>query len=266
MKTTYKYIGGGTTILTLSALLIWIFINPNFKVEYDKNIACYGLCEFSKDSDCIAGFNITANKTYTIKIGTLLGNDKIFSYDIEKKENGIYKKVDISKGLTFKANKKNEFILRICKNNTQDTAFVNIGFINFTFLNFKDIDIEEECRQYEYREMIIKDFNITNKLCIDPFNLTCFSTIKTSQRQEEVNLNKTICERIGYNIRGNKIYYKKYGYNCNLDNNIIVCDSKFDGNGDGICKSGESCIFINITDLTMNAKIDSKKLGGIKIE
>lgn len=35
---------------------------------------------------------------------------------------------------------------------------------------------------------------------------------------------------------------------CSIENEIVTCDSRLDGNGDGICQSGETCIKAYVTE------------------
>jgi hypothetical protein len=84
--------------------------------------------------------------------------------------------------------------------------------------------------------------NITNETC-DP-SITeeiyqCYTGIQ--------NIDRTVteCKTVGLKIN-NKIQLDIRDYACSTQNDTgtvtVVCDSKYDGNGDGICTSGESCM------------------------
>lgn len=63
---------------------------------------------------------------------------------------------------------------------------------------------------------------------------------------------KTICKQdtstldIESKEKTISINYGLQGFNCVNSENKIICDSKNDGNGDGICQSGESCATFDI--------------------
>ena len=91
--------------------------------------------------------------------------------------------------------------------------------------------------------------------------------------EQVVQKSKTTCDKKSYeiDIAGSikKIDFDKAGYYCSLDGNIITCDSVHDGNGDGICKSGETCIKFEITSggiNTIQKRIDSIALKDIEVE
>jgi hypothetical protein len=95
----------------------------------------------------------------------------------------------------------------------------------------------------------------------EPINITCetknisydYQCITDYQESEKI---KEICKTKSYVIK-NKYKLDVDGYTCqtNKDNGNIVtmiCDSIYDGNGDGICTSGESCIKYVISNNTFN--------------
>ena len=91
--------------------------------------------------------------------------------------------------------------------------------------------------------------------------------------EKVVQKSKTICNKKGYTIdvagSKKKIDFDKAGYYCSLEGNIITCDSVHDGNGDGKCKSGETCIKFEITKKginTISKRIDSVALKDIEVE
>lgn len=64
---------------------------------------------------------------------------------------------------------------------------------------------------------------------------------------EKVPVTKNSCITTGYIInQDTKI--TTTDYICSIISNDLVCDSKYDGNGDGICQSGETCLKYVIID------------------
>ena len=91
--------------------------------------------------------------------------------------------------------------------------------------------------------------------------------------EQTIQKNRTVCDKTGYSVdiagSAKKIDFEKAGYYCSLDGNIITCDSVYDGDGDGKCKSGETCIKFQITSKgisTVQKRIDSAALKDIGIE
>ena len=72
---------------------------------------------------------------------------------------------------------------------------------------------------------------------------------QTLQQRGETSIqrSKQICERdishlnIDIEFSSIRINYGEQGFSCSNTEDTIICDSKKDGNGDGICQSGESC-------------------------
>lgn len=110
------------------------------------------------------------------------------------------------------------------------------------------------------------------------YDFTCTIGTESYQSYEKVSektvqKSKTTCNKRGYTIdiagSNKKIDFAKAGYYCSLDGNILTCDSVHDGNGDGICKSGETCIKFEITSKginTISKRIDSVALKDIEVE
>lgn len=110
------------------------------------------------------------------------------------------------------------------------------------------------------------------------YNVTCAIGTESYQSYEKVSeqivqKNKTACDKRAYTIdiagSTKKINFANAGYYCSLDANIVTCDSIYDGNGDGKCKSGETCIKFEITGSGVNTtlrRIDSVALKEIGIE
>ena len=70
------------------------------------------------------------------------------------------------------------------------------------------------------------------------------------------NISKEVCpEEII--LEDEHINYVDKGYNCEVSENETVCDSFKDGNGDGICQSGETCVTIKNNKITyLNGESD----------
>ena len=110
------------------------------------------------------------------------------------------------------------------------------------------------------------------------YNVTCAIGTESYQSYEKVSeqvvqKNKTICNKRAYTIdiadSTKNINFSKAGYYCSLEGNIVTCDSVHDGNGDGKCKSGETCIKFEITSQginTLQKRIDSVALKDIEVE
>lgn len=81
-----------------------------------------------------------------------------------------------------------------------------------------------------------------------------------------IQLNKTTCETVGYEINNiTNISFKDFGA-CNYKltgkpSIIVVCDSKYDGNGDGVCHSGESCIRYIISESKVKIEYRNSELN-----
>ncbi len=61
-------------------------------------------------------------------------------------------------------------------------------------------------------------------------------------------------------------YYGNGEWVCKTTKEEIVCDSVYDGNGDGICQSGESCIIKNLITKEIIRKIDTPRLRKNAVE
>jgi hypothetical protein len=87
----------------------------------------------------------------------------------------------------------------------------------------------------------------------DELNTSCHNAAENySCYTNSINIEKTAkkCNTKGYKI--SKYNFSTEEYSCSIDttdkdSTVMVCDSKYDGNGDGICTSGESCMKYVIT-------------------
>lgn len=105
----------------------------------------------------------------------------------------------------------------------------------------------------------------TTTICDDPpINKSCHEETEYYEYQCQTGTNKIphservctpkafeITKELGATVtEKGRINFKEWGkcsYEAGEDNIIIICDSKHDGNNDGICQSGESCVKFVIT-------------------
>jgi len=114
------------------------------------------------------------------------------------------------------------------------------GSTVITTIDGKNVTIQQyqECKNVSYQ---IWELNKTGKIFVKEnntwYNATNFISV-IKYRLECKNIQK-------FNITiGNKtedVDFRSFG-NCKIDKECIICDSNVDGNADGICQSGESCI------------------------
>lgn len=106
-------------------------------------------------------------------------------------------------------------------------------------------------------EQTVRDtctINVTKKICTDePVNQTCTDDIKSVSYL--CNPHDTIISRTEEHCRtsaivvNNAIRINVEDYVCTTQEDAqitVLCDSRFDGNGDGTCTSGESCLRFTI--------------------
>ncbi len=102
-------------------------------------------------------------------------------------------------------------------------------------------------------------------VCDDPpINKSCHEEIKYHEYQCRTGTNiiphsEKICTQKAFEItkeaadvvtEKGRINFKEWGkcfYEKQEDGIIVICDSKYDGNNDGICQSGESCVKFIVT-------------------
>ncbi len=116
---------------------------------------------------------------------------------------------------------------------------------------------------YSYNETVCSD---------PPANTSCTTTEKSYDYQcktgtQTVQKSKQVCndKELQFSIdkqttiEDYKINYGDWGkcsYSKENNNLVVICDSKFDGNNDGICQSGESCVKfeVNKNSITRSMK------------
>ena len=231
-STQTKYIGATTFILSISLLLSWFVSRPDFKNNFSPNITCMGDCINPSDSDCIGYFNITSlsKRFYTRNKGDLnipfTEPEKVKSFQVYRAD------------LRFRTDNLNRFKpINISKGFTLQVNQTNEFRINLCKNNPED-DI---------------------KWGIDGFGIeedSIFFGIEKAERFDNC------CFR----IKGKIINYSKYNFKCNQNGSILECDSCYDGNCNGVCTSGESCIKIDIKDFSIKSRLDTKSMKVIEIE
>ena len=116
--------------------------------------------------------------------------------------------------------------------------------------------------------MGLKTIYQNETICSDePINKSCSKHEVTYNQKIVIGgytdlVNTTNCVTTGYNLSGKMIDFENTNYTCGLTQREITCDSKYDGDGDGVCESGESCTRININDSSIKSRLD----GGVKEE
>lgn len=175
--------------------------------------------------------------------------------------------------VAWRKGKTYETRIRAIKGNSTDNIYWSLGDFDPIWYGINVLTIEKCNTNQE-----IVDIEILRK-CSDKINIDLIDNItKTNITIIHISnyscvtgyfkdyRNQTICKDIGHQVEDTKIYWGKLGYKCNLENLVLSCDSVYDGNGNGICTSGESCIEINIKDLSKKERLDTKSLKKIKYE
>ena len=116
----------------------------------------------------------------------------------------------------------------------------------------------QSCHATSWDEVVreYKNCTITTPLttCSDaPLNKTCTTIDVTRQGlcdngTRTVSRERTECTATGYRATSG-VVLDTTGYACTVSGNgkaYVTCDSIYDGNGDGVCTSGESCVQFGI--------------------
>lgn len=83
---------------------------------------------------------------------------------------------------------------------------------------------------------------------------------------KDIEVQKCV-EEIGLDIDGSKLDFKLCNMKCLQNDNLITCDSRRDGDGNGVLQSGESGFVINLDNndwKIVNIKLDSKEYVKLK--
>ena len=144
-----------------------------------------------------------------------------------------------------------------------------------------DIELEEveDCEMLHWTETEPVYGTCTNSydtiICDDePFNTSCYPGEETYEYkcktgEKEIQKSKEICKdtEMKVTLFETEEYSLEYGewgkcsYTTESETLVITCDSKYDGNNDGICHPGESCIQFRVTGdkiqrLEKNSRLD----------
>ena len=137
--------------------------------------------------------------------------------------------------------------------------------------NPKNINVKKEC--FVVSTSIIKSV----KTCIvnEPYieldkktnkNITKYREIEVPCDTTEIDYqNRTECKNTGYIVNDKEINYEQQGYECSRNGNTLTCDSVYDGNGDGTCDTGETCAQVDMNDLSIISRLDSKSIKELKV-
>lgn len=251
---------------------------------------------------CEAYFNFTANEDvfwYPTDYDPY-GRDTPYNFDpsvkewvFERKWGDGWRKIDLTKPCTgtwcggkkdrsmnvysvaWRNNKSYETRIRAIKQNKNDNIVWSFGDEPIWY-GIK-VTYEQECYKNkeikEGRQEIVQQLNSTQTKCKDePLNLTCSEDIVQSNYSSYSSynevINTTLCKDVAAELDGEygKVKFDYGNYNCKLDKFNFICDNKDDGNGDGICDSGESCINISIVNLRYISKLDVKSFKEIQIK
>ncbi len=117
------------------------------------------------------------------------------------------------------------------------------------------VSVIEDCEDHTVEKTeIIKGIcsdDIPVLVCDDePANTSCHTDHVTNERDcvkgmKTSTVTEKRCETKGYVIDNKiKIIVKDYGCSFSEEKEgiVVICDSRYDGNGNGICTSGESCV------------------------
>lgn len=278
-----KFIGTATT-LTLTAILIWISFNQNFKLEASGDITCLGTPEYSelfKDyiSDCQVFWNVTSIN-YTYYFRNKKGIELSFVPEVKDykwyAKDGRYKSgwrpLDKSGNFTFRKGIKYQFMAFIFKEPEQTIKWsitaaevsrdpILFG-VNFTILkNCLTTIITTEKTTY-----VKENVYLNQTYCIDyPLNLSCTKIPAYNFTREVIGSkyidyqNITDCEPYGVQVNEKKILWKKYGYKtCSRDKSIVCCEAEHQSDGNGICEQGEGYVQFDLKTLSFGKNTISK--------
>ena len=280
MKQATKYLTGG--IGGLIGLVVFFYFSSHFSAQLEGDVICAGtygnICEWHYN---VTLNSSVYNPFYIYNKGV----DLNFVPEMKKvwhcKKDGRYKNTDRLEhpcgagwrefNWSTPLTKKYAYIEKFVKGNKHEYKIAALKFnpsdeIKFggritgnefdpkflaDFIVIKDCKTTTEIitRQIEETEII---FNQNSTFCSDfPINKTCkqVSLGNSTHRFSIGNyldfINITICEDIGYSFNNKKFYWKDDWKKCVVLNNQIMCEVFHQSNADGVCQSGEGCVYIN---------------------
>ena len=110
-------------------------------------------------------------------------------------------------------------------------------------------DVIEEIPSYG---LIWSEENQTNEMGVtgtEEYQVYLQTGTKEIQKSKKVCIEDTSHLTINTGFKSLPIDYSKFNFYCSNTESKIICDSKDDGNGDGICQSGESCAVFEIGEV-----------------
>lgn len=135
---------------------------------------------------------------------------------------------------------------------TEDISLEEIKDCETVYWNETE-NVYGTCTSY-YNTTVCTDPPLNTSCYIEEksYDYRCKTGEKTIQKSREECMDKEMQVTIDKLTKAEK-YKLEYGewgkcsYSTEGETLVITCDSKYDGNNDGICKSGESCIQFRIT-------------------
>ena len=125
-----------------------------------------------------------------------------------------------------------------------------------TKINYKPV--YGKCQVPYYSYIYINNVSGKNERRTEMINSDCVVSTVPEPIKE--------CEVIGYNYSGKILDFSDSDFKCGLNGAIIFCDSIYDGNGNGICVSGESCMKIDTNTFLIDSRLDRRGFKQIKIK
>ncbi len=168
------------------------------------------------------------------------------NWDTAEKAPGVYLvKVDFQGDANYQASSDADQITVLAPNATTNETSDDIKKI-------------EQCEDVPYTdvESVFEPCTIqrTNTVCDAEMNKTCHTETVDSTEQcftgkKTVQKTNRVCTTVGYVIFGKEI--RTEGYVCSIEEKgnkvTLICDSRYDGDGNGACSPGESCMRFVVT-------------------
>lgn len=248
-----------------------VITEPNLKVDImvpttkqyaEVDHEEYGYLRNVKDGDCIIKRRTQAND----RASRIILHGQKFAFDTIKwsfiAKDPLMENIDIDP-LWLPITKKLDGLYE-CINRTTITRQTIWELVNWTYLK----PVYGTC-QHATNPLSCLNTSGPNTDCENResvFNFTCVKTytnvtdeINKSVVQELNDTGFVDCKLIGYRVKNREIDLRNKDYSCtpSQNNTVLICDSKIDGNGDGICQSGESCSLIDVRTLKIEYNYDN---------
>lgn len=225
MVSQTKYIGIGTTILSITLLLSWFAMRDDFRVELGPNISCMGECIEPTNSDCVEYFNITSleRKFYIKNKGSLdipfTNPEKVQSFQVYRADKRFrsdnpnrWKPFNFSENFILDVNVTNEFQVRLCKKKPSDDikwGIEGFGIIEDPIFRGINVSYQEACTSH--LEVRYNKTNITVTGAIWPNgSVNSTTTIVYVEWFEDL----PDCENVGLHIANRYYDFEKFNIYC----------------------------------------------------